>query len=63
MASCPHTHFRRGTTVLVILKDSTKRVCKFKESRSKHIVLWDGEKLPHKLIRQVLIYRRKGGQA
>jgi hypothetical protein len=56
----PHTHFKRGTPLRIILRDGQQIYDRYDEHGSGHIILREYGKLHLRLVKAVTIW--KGGQ-
>jgi hypothetical protein len=57
----PHTHFKQGTPLRLILRDGRRLYDRYEGHGSGHIVLREHGKLPLNLVKAVTIW--KGGKA
>ncbi len=57
----PHTHFKRGTPLRIILRDGTHIYDRYEDHGSGHILLREYGKLQLRLVQAVTIW--KGGPA
>lgn len=61
MSKQPHTEFRKGQRVIVLLRNGGQFVGKY-ESKFRNGIIVDGQRFTTKEIRQVSIYREAQGE-
>ncbi len=53
MANCPHTHFKKGSSLFVILKTGETFFDKFVEKKAKYIILREHGKIMKNKLRSI----------